>query len=327
MQKVLIAPMTLATQEGPYQKMLRDAGFELVYPSRPAQLTEDELLRAIQGVKGALAGSEPYTRRIIESNRDLRVIARAGVGYDAVDLAAANDCGVAVTITPGTNHDCVAEHTFGLILALAKDLVPQHLTVKAGQWPRRPNLPLRGRNLGIAGLGRIGKAIAIRGASFGMRLLAHEPYPDQAFVAQYKITLLPFDRLLAESDYLSLHLPLTPDARHLINERTLGLMKPTAFLINTARGGLVNENDLVHALKAKRIAGAALDVFEQEPPLADHPFFLLDNVIFTPHAAGTDLQSRDDMAISAAQAIISLSRGEWPAEKIVNPEVRKKFRW
>ena len=294
MQKVLIAPMTLASQEGPYQKLLRDAGFELVFPSRPAQLTEDELLRAIQGVKGALAGSEPYTRRIIESNRELRVIARAGVGYDAVDLAAATDCGVAVAIAPGTNHDCVAEHTFALILALAKDLIAQHVAMKAGQWPRRPNLPLRGRNLGIAGLGRIGKAVALRGASFGMRLLAHEPFPDQAFVAQHKITLMPFDRLLAESDYLSLHLPLTTDSKNLINERTLGLMKPTAFLINTARGGLVKENDLVRALKTKRIAGAALDVFEQEPTLADHPFFLLDNVIFTPHAAGTDLQSRDE---------------------------------
>jgi D-3-phosphoglycerate dehydrogenase / 2-oxoglutarate reductase len=327
MRKVLIAPMTLATQEGPFQKVLREAGFELVYPSRPAQLTEDELLLAIQGVKGALAGSEPYTRRIIESNPELRVIARAGVGYDAVDLAAATERGVAVTITPGTNHDCVAEHTFGLILALAKDLIPQHLAVKAGEWPRRPNLPLRGRNLGIAGLGRIGKAVAIRGASFGMRLLAHEPFPDQAFVAQYKITLLPFDRLLAESDYLTLHVPLSPESRHLINERTLGLMKPTAFLINTARGGLICERDLVKSLQSRQIAGAALDVFEQEPTPADHPFFQLDNVVFTPHAAGVDLQSRDDMAMSAAQAIISLSRGEWPAEKVVNAEVRKKFRW
>jgi phosphoglycerate dehydrogenase-like enzyme len=160
-----------------------------------------------------------------------------------------------------------------------------------------------------------------------MHLIAHEPFPDQAFVAQYKITLLPFDRLLAESDYLTLHVPLTAESRYLINQRTLALMKPTAFLITTARGGLVCEKDLVQALKSKQIAGAALDVFEQEPPLADHPFFLLDNVILTPHAAGVDLQSRDDMAMSAAQAIISLSRGEWPAEKIVNPEVRKVFRW
>jgi phosphoglycerate dehydrogenase-like enzyme len=327
MQKILIAPMTLASQEGAYQKMLREAGFELVYPPRAVQLTEDELLRAIQGVKGALAGSEPYTRQVIESNPDLRVIARAGVGYDAVDLKAATERGVAVAITPGTNHDCVAEHTFGLILALAKELIPQHLSVKAGGWPRQPNLPLRGQTLGIAGLGRIGKAVALRGESFNMRILAHEPMADQAFVAEHKITLMPFDQLLAESDYLTLHVPLSAETRHLINRRTLQLMKPTAFLINTARGGLIHEKDLVDALRTKRIAGAALDVFEQEPPPADHPFFQLDNVVLTPHAAGVDLKSRDDMAMSAAQAIISLSRGEWPAEKIVNGEVRKIFRW
>jgi phosphoglycerate dehydrogenase-like enzyme len=327
MQKILIAPMTLASQEGLYQKMLRDAGFELVFPSRALQLTEDELLRAIQGVKGALAGSEPYTRRIIESNPELRVIARAGVGYDAVDLAAANDRGVAVTITPGTNHDCVAEHTFGLILALAKGLIPQHLSMNAGGWPRQPNLPLRGQTLGIAGLGRIGKAVALRGESFAMKLLAHEPLADQAFVAKHKITLMTFDQLLASSDYLTLHVPLSAETRYLVNRRTLGLMKPTAFLINTARGGLVNEKDLFEALRAKRIAGAGLDVFEQEPTPANHPFFQLDNVVLTPHAAGTDLKSRDDMARSAAEAIIALSRGEWPAEKVVNGEVRKIFRW
>jgi len=327
MQKILIAPMTLASQGGPYQKLLREAGFELVFPARAAQLTEDELLRSIQGVKGAVAGSEPYTRRIIESNPDLRVIARVGVGYDAVDLAAATERGVAVTIAPGTNHDCVAEHTFCLILALAKELIPQHLSLKAGGWPRQPNLPLRGQALGIAGLGRIGKAVAIRGESFGMKLLANEPLVDQDFVARHQITLMPFDQLLAQSDYLTLHVPLTAETRQLINRRVLELMKPTAFLINTARGGLIHEMDLFDALKAERIAGAGLDVFEQEPPPADHPFFQLDNVVLTPHAAGTDLKSRDDMAMSAAQAIVSLSRGEWPAEKVVNGEVRKVFRW
>ena len=326
MQKILIAPMTLASQEGPYQKILREAGFELVYPSRRAQLTEEELLDAIQGVKGALAGSEPYTRRIIESNPELRVIARAGVGYDAVDLTAATECGVAIAIAPGTNHDCVAEHTFSLILALAKDLIPQHLAMKAGQWPRQPNLPLRGRNLGIAGLGRIGKAVAIRGHCFGMKLLAYEPFPDHAFAAKYGLRFVSFDELLAESDYLSLHMPATAESRQLINRATLAKMKPTAFFINTARGALVNEADLVDALKNKRIAGAAIDVFEEEPP-GDHALFHLENVVVTPHAAGVDLQSRDDMALSAAQAIVSLSRGEWPTEKIVNPEVRERFHW
>ncbi len=327
MPKVLIAPMTLADNDGLYTKILRDAGFELVYPAKPLQLTEDELLQSLQGVSATIAGSEPYSRRVLAANPQLRVVARAGVGYDAVDLAAATDHGVAVTIAPNTNQDAVAEHTFALILALAKEVIPQHLAFKQGGWPRRANLPLRGRNLGIAGLGRIGKSVAVRGAAFGMNLLAYEPYPDQAFVAQHKVTLLPWEKLLAESDYLTLHLPLTPESKHLINRRTLGLMKPTAFLINTARGGLVCEADLHEALCAKQIAGAGLDVFEEEPPSVVNRLCEFENIVTTPHAAGVDLQSRDDMAVSSAQAIVDLMRGSWPAEKVVNPDVRAKFRW
>jgi phosphoglycerate dehydrogenase-like enzyme len=327
MKKVLVTPTVLAGNTGPYEKLLRAAGFELVFSPRPGQLTEEELLNALPGISATIAGMEPYTRRVLQANPMLRVIARAGVGYDGVDLAAATHCGVAVAIAPGTNQESVAEHTFSLILALAKGLILQHAAVLAGQWPRQPNIPLRGRNLGISGLGRIGKAVAIRGAGFGMRLLANEPVPDHSFVKQYNVTLLPFDQLAKEADYLTLHVPLTPESRHMINKRVLALMKPTAFLINTSRGGLVNEKDLLEALSGRRIAGAGLDVLEQEPPSADHPFFKLDNVVLTPHSAGVDLQSRDDMATSAAQAIISLSRGEWPAEKIVNAEVRKNFTW
>jgi D-3-phosphoglycerate dehydrogenase / 2-oxoglutarate reductase len=326
MPKVLVAPMTLANVQGPFVQVLRGAGFELAYPPHAHQMTEEELLPALRGMSASLAGSEPYTARVLAANPTLRVIARAGVGYDAVDVAAATEHGVAVTITPGTNHDCVAEHTFSLLLGLTRNLVAQHLGVKSGAWPRGTNLPLRGRTFGIAGLGRIGKAVALRGECFGMRLLAYEPYPDTAFAATHHIELVPLDRLLAESDFVSLHLPLTPQSRRMINRQALARMKPTAFLINTARGGLVDEADLLEALKSRRIAGAALDVFEQEPP-GRSPLFELDNVLLTPHAAGMDLQSRDDMARSAAEAIVSLSRGEWPAEKVVNPEVRAKFKW
>lgn len=327
MTKVLIAPMTLVMPEAPFARLLRDAGFELVFPPQPKQLTEDELLELLTGVKAAIAGSEPYTRRVLAANPQLRVIARAGVGYDAVDCAAATEHGVAVTIAPNTNQEAVAEHTFALILALAKDVIPQHLALKTAGWPRRATLPLRGRNLGIAGLGRIGKAVAVRGAAFGMRLLAYEPYPDQAFVAQYGIKLMPFEQLLAESDFLTLHLPLTTESKHLMNRRTLALMKPTAYLINTARGGLVCEADLCAALSERRLAGAGLDVFEEEPPSKPNPLCAFENIVVTPHAAGVDTQSRDDMAVSSAQAIVDLSRGQWPAEKVVNPEVRAKFRW
>ncbi len=326
MPKVLIAPMTLANVQGPFVQVLREAGFELVYPPHAHQMTEEELLPALRGISASLAGSEPYTARVLDANPALRVIARAGVGYDAVDVAAATARGIAVCTTPGTNHDCVAEHTFSLLLGLTRNIVAQHLGVKSGAWPRGTNLPLRGRTLGIAGLGRIGKAVALRGEAFGMRLLAYEPYPDTAFAAAHHIELLPLDRLLAESDFVSLHLPLTPQSRRMINRETLARMKPTAFLVNTALGGLVCEADLAEALRAGRLAGAGLDVFEAEPPAKDNPLFQFDNVV-PPHAAGMDLQSRDDMARSAAEAIVSLSRGEWPAEKVVNPEVRAKFKW
>jgi phosphoglycerate dehydrogenase-like enzyme len=254
----------------------------------------------------------------------LRVIARVGVGYDAVDVKAATEKGIVVTITPGTNQDSVAEHTFMLILALARQLIPQHLSIRSGGWPRNANRPLRTQTLAIAGLGRIGKAVALRGIAFGMRVIAHEPYPDRDFVARHSIPLVSFDELLREADYLSLHVPLSPESRHMINTRTLEKMKPTAYLVNTSRGGLVNEPDLVAALNQRRIAGAALDVFDQEPP-GENPLLLLDNVVLTAHTAGVDFKSRDDMALCAAEAVVDLLAGKWPAEKIVNPEVREKF--
>jgi phosphoglycerate dehydrogenase-like enzyme len=327
MPKVLITPQTLTGLDGPWLRLLREAGFEITFPPKAVQLTEDDLLQQLPGVVATIAGSEPYTPRVFAAHPGLRVVARAGVGYDAVDLGAATHHGVAVTITPNTNQEAVAEHTFALMLGLAKDLINQHADLKTGGWPRRANLPLRGRALGLVGLGRIGKATAIRGAAFGMRLLAYEPYPDQAFVAEYGVTLLSFERLLAEADFVSLHVPLTPESKYLINRQTLALMKPTAFLINTARGGLVCEADLLEALQNKQIAGAGLDVFEEEPPSRPNPLCQLANVVVTPHTAGVDLQSRDDMAVAAAQAIIALSRGGWPEAQVVNQEVRGRFRW
>jgi D-3-phosphoglycerate dehydrogenase len=326
MPKVLITPATLAGVDGAYLKVLRDGGFEIAFSPIVRQLLEDEIFDMLKGVDATIAGSEPYTRRVLAAHPHLKVIARAGVGYDAVDTPAATACGKIVTIAPGTNQDAVAEHTFALMLAIAKNLIAQHLGTRAGKWPRQANLPLRGRTLGIAGLGRIGKAVALRGECFGMKLLAYEPFPDQQFVAAHTIPLVPLEQLFVQSDYLSLHVPLTAESKYLINKRSLALMKASAYLINTARGGLVCEADLIAALKAKQIAGAALDVFEDEPPPAS-ALFEMDNVVVTPHAAGVDLQSRDDMAESAARAIVDIRRGQWPAEKIVNPEVRAQFKW
>jgi D-3-phosphoglycerate dehydrogenase / 2-oxoglutarate reductase len=327
MAKVLMAPSPLEGIDAEFRHTLLRAGFELLYPGLGRQLVESELADLLPGCKASLAGSEPYSREIMDRSPELKVIARVGVGYDAVDVPAATDHGVVVTITPGTNQDSVAEHTFMLLLACARQLVTQHNQVVAGKWPRNANVPVRGRTLGIIGLGRIGKAVALRGVAFGMPIVAFEPNPDHEFVAKHGLSLRSLDDVIREADYLSLHAPMMAESKYLINARTLALMKPTAYLINTSRGGLVNETDLLRVLKEHRIAGAALDVFEQEPPPANHPFFGLDNVILTAHTAGVDLRSRDDMALSAAQAIVDLSQGKWPAEKIVNPQVRSTFNW
>jgi phosphoglycerate dehydrogenase-like enzyme len=325
--KVLISASLLFRLPGEFVDVLVAGGFEPVYPPAPKQLTENELLSLLPGVAATLCGSEPYSRRVLAASPALRVIGRVGVGYDAVDEQAATEHGVAIVIAPGTNQDAVAEHTFALMLALVKNIARHHNGTKAGLWPRQTNLPLRGKTLGIVGLGRIGKAVAVRGEAFGMRLLAHETFPDQAFVAQRRIGLVRLEQLLAEADFVSLHTPSTPNTRYLINRRTLALMKPSAFLINTARGGLVCEAELVECLRAGGIAGAGLDVFEVEPADPRNPLFTLDNVVLTPHTAGVDLRSRDDMALSAARGIVALSQGQWPAEQIVNPDVRDRFRW
>lgn len=325
MPDVLIGPTTL-TNRGPYLDILRQAGFTPIFTGLTEQLSEDDLLRWLPGKAAVLAGSEPYTQRVIEACPQLRVIARVGVGFDAVDLEAATRRGVAVTITPGANHDAVAEHVFALMLSLAKEVARQDRLMRSGVWSRRHTIPLRGSTLGIVGLGRIGKAVAERAAAFHLRVLAYEPYPDLDFAARHAIELCSLEKLLAESDWVSLHLPLTAETRHLINRRTLAQMKPGAFLVNTARGGLVCEADLVEALRSGQVGGAALDVFENEP-CRESPLFAFDNVVMTPHTAGVDERSVMDMAVLAARAVVLLSRGEWPAEWIVNSAVRPTFRW
>jgi phosphoglycerate dehydrogenase-like enzyme len=327
MTKVMIAPAPLANVPGEFVTVLKRAGFDLVFPLKNVQMLEEDLFAEMGGISASLAGSEPYTRRVFEAMPQLKIIARAGVGYDGVDVQAATDHGVVVAIAPGTNQDSVAEHTFLLLLALARNLVSQHNPITEGKWPRKANLPLRGRVLGLVGLGRIGKAVAMRGIAFGMKVIAYEPYPDKAFNEKHGIKLLTLEDVLRQGDYISLHLPLINESKQLLNRKMLALMKPTAFLVNTSRGGVIDEESLYEALRDKKIAGAGLDVFEPEPPLPTNPLLTLDNVVLTAHTAGVDTQSRDEMALLAAQCIARLSQGEWPADCIVNPEVRGKFKW
>ena len=211
-----------------------------------------------------------------------------------------------------------------LMLALVRNVREQDIQIRQGQWPRRTVGNLRGKTLGIVGLGRIGKAVAQRAVPFGLKVLAAEILPDEAFAAAHNVTFVPLEELLQKSDVVTLHVPKTPLTKNLIRKETLALMKPTALLLNTSRGGVVHEKDLHDALAANKIAGAGLDVFEVEPPRGN-PLFALDNIILTAHTAGVDQQSRQDMARVPATGIVKLLAGEWPADWVVNPSVKEKF--
>ena len=329
MPKVLIGSEPIRHQPGRFRDLLVKAGFEVVDPSSDGKMTEEGLLTALPACDAIIAGGETISAAVIAASPKLRAIARTGVGYDAVDLEAAKAGKVVVTITPGANQDAVAEQAFALLLALTKDLLAHDRAIRAGAWTRSP-LPraIRGRTLGIVGLGRIGRAVATRALAFGMPVLAYEPVGDHsAFCSKRGIEQVEFGDLLARSDVVSLHLPLVEETRKLFDASVFGRMKPGSILINTSRGGLVSEPDLVAALRSGHLAGAGLDVFDREPPPADHDLWSLPNVVLTPHMAGVDEVAMADMAEMAARCLVELHRGEWPTECVVNPEVATGWAW
>ena len=329
MPTALIGAEPIRRQPGPFRTLLESAGFEVLDPPSETKLSEADLLEWLPLCDAHIAGGETISAEIIAACPKLRAIARTGVGYDAVDVEAASARKIPVTITPGTNQDAVAEHAFALLLALAKDVPMHDRAIHAGRWSRSPlPRPIRGKTLGIVGLGRIGRAVATRAVAFGMKVVAFDPVGDhEEFTSKHGIERVDFDDLLARSDVVSLHLPFAESTRGLFNRSVFARMKPGSILINTARGGLIVEQDLLEALQSGHLAGAGLDVFDREPPPADHPFWALPNVVLTPHMAGVDERSMADMADMAARCVVELHQGRWPAECVVNPEIAPGWRW
>jgi phosphoglycerate dehydrogenase-like enzyme len=290
-------------------------------------VTDAETIAELKGMNAIIAGGEIFNPAVIAALPDLRVIARAGVGYDRVNVPAATKHKIALTITPTANHEAVAEHVFAILLASAKHVARDDRNLRQGIWSRQLTQPVRGRTLGLLGLGRIGRSTAIRGIAMGMKVIAHETMPNQEFVRANRIELVDLDALLARSDFLSLHCPLNDQTRGLVNAPFLAKMKPGSTLVNTARGGLVVEKDLIAALKSGHLRAAALDVFEVEPTPQDNPLFALDNVVVTPHLAGTDAQSLENMGIECAESIVSLYQNRWPEGAVVNTELRETWKW
>jgi len=301
-------------------RYIRAQGMETVYRPWHGGRTEEELIGLLQRIDGAIVSTDPFTARVIQAADRLKVISRTGVGYDAVDVPAATARGVIVTTTPGVNRHAVADWALALMLCCARK-VPENLAeVRQGAWTRYEGMDLDGKTLGVVGLGTIGKEVAKRAKAFGMRLLAFDLVQDLPFAEGQGIAYVSLEELLRQSDFVSIHCFLNAATRHLINAERLALMKPTAFLVNTARGGIVDTEALYQALRAKRIAGAGLDVFEGEPLRADSPLRALENVYLSPHCAGSTADARERSGTMAAENLVRALRGERP-EGIVNQEV------
>jgi D-3-phosphoglycerate dehydrogenase len=326
-----ISPEAMQHKAAPYVDILRSAGFTIRYPQNPhfarGLCDEAATVAELQGVNAVIATAENYSAAVLRALPELRVVARAGVGYDRVDVPAATALGIPVTITPTANHEAVAEFALALLFAVTKSIVAWDKQTRAGGWPRESRMPIRGKTIGIVGLGRIGKSMAVRCLALGMKVVAAEQFPDRAFLAKHGVELVEFDELLARSDFITIHCPLNEQTAGLFNRRAFAKMKPGGVLINTARGKLVVEADLLAALESGQLAGAGLDVFEQEPPSPDNPLFRLDSVVVSPHIAGNDELSLENMGIEAAECIAKLYRGEWPEGAVVNNELKGKFKW
>jgi D-3-phosphoglycerate dehydrogenase len=296
------------------------AGFELVERFDLDNVRDEAVLvEALDGAFATVAGSESYTRGTLARLPHLRAIARSGVGYDAVDVAAATDCGIVVLTTPGANADSVADCALMLMLACRRRLLVVDGATRAGRW-RLPDLAgdLAQATVGIVGLGAIGRAVARRLHGFDCRLLAVEPCPDEEFCASLRVELVSLEDLLSRADVVTLHMPLTSDTRYLIGEPELALMKPEAVLVNTARGGAIDEQALVAALESGRLAGAGLDVFEHEPLSPDDPLTRLTNVVLSAHSASFTRLGVDDTADAVARNLLDVAAGRLPPS-CVNP--------
>lgn len=299
-----------------------DAAFDVRVATDPGEAT---VIKEIAGAHGAICRTAPFSRAIIEAAPHLRVIGRHGVGVDNIDVAAATERGIVVVNTPEANAQSVAEHVVIAIGALAKRVLPMHRAVVEGNWGARNEyaaIDLAGKTLGVVGLGRIGSLVAQKcAAAYGMRVVAYDPYADAERALSMRIALLgSLDELLPQADFVTLHTPLTAATYHLIDGPALARMKPTSYLVNMSRGEVVDEAALLVALQSRAIAGAALDVYEHEPPSAHNPLFELESVLLSPHSAALTQECVIRMATGAAQGVRDVLEGYIP-QFVVNPEV------
>lgn len=302
---------------GEVDHVLTAAGFEVAFSrSKDRRGTPNELVQAMAGVNGVVAGTDAFTAELFKAAPDLRIIARTGAGYDNIDLTAARERGVVVCATPGANSHSVAELTIGLLLDCARSVSGSAAEVRSGAWLQTSGRQVRGATLGILGFGRIGQEVATIGRAMGMLVIAYDPFFDSESAASIGVEYRGFESLLEQSDAVSIHLGLTEQTRGMVDEAAIARMKSTAFLINTARGGIVDEGALARALVSGDLAAAALDVVETEPLPLDSPLRSAPNVTITPHVAGATVEARAVSSHMAAGQVVDFFAGRPVAHRV-----------
>ena len=306
---------------------LETSGFELVDFTRIGDVAgEDELISALDGAWAVVAGGERYTRHVIASTEQLRLIARTGIGFDAIDVAAATEPGVAVVVTPGANSESVADFALALILSCLRQTIQADAAVRSGEWRLEvPGRDLFGATVGIVGFGRIAQALARRLKSFDCRILAVEPRPDLATIDRLGVELTELDAMLPDLDVLSLHVPLNEETRHLISGPQLSALPRHAVVINTSRGSVIDQSALALALKDGSIAAAGLDVFEAEPLSVGNELAKLHNVVLAGHISSFTHQAMSRMMAAVVASMVEMSTGNAPSG-CVNPEAVSRLR-
>ena len=321
--RVLVTPTSYASHDPTLRTELEAEVGEVVYNTTGKPHSSSELRELVLGCDGFIAGLDTIDRAVIEVADRLKVIARYGVGVDNVDLKAAKDKGIVVTNTPGSNATSVAELTVGLILSLARSIPIANSAAKAGEWPRMRGVTLDGKVVGLIGFGSIGKKVARRLIGFDCTILVYDPIPDREFAESLAVELRPLDEVIREAQFLSLHCPLLPETREMVNVDFLNQMKPGAFLINTSRGEIVDEAALVEALGSSHLRGVALDVFAKQPPGEDNPLLALPQVIATPHMGSHTDGAANAMGWGALRDCLAVLRGEEPQHPVfLDPSIR-----
>lgn len=316
MRKVVVSARTFGRYSQEPVELLKRNGFEVV------RCEERELPLALKDADALIVGTPKVTREMLLGSK-VKIIAKHGVGVDNIDLKAATELGIPVTVTQGANSESVAELTIAFIFALARGLIKSHINLfQKREWSGVVGFEVKGKTLGLLGFGAIAKEVNKRALCLGMNVITYDPYVPEVEILDKGAKAVSFEELLKESDFLSIHVPLTSETKGMIGERELKLMKKTSFLINTARGGIVDEGALAKALKEGWIAGAALDVFEEEPPRLDSPLFSCENLITTPHIGAHSIESVYRMNMMSAQSVIDFFEGK-PLKHVVNKEVLK----